>query len=118
MRYTDRAKKGGEGEEVNFFVIDFDNTNFPSLLLKVLNTLDYITEVSVKVLTAFDGSATMELGFPADNDEIAPSSKIRLQTTDGLFKFFPYRQSALTESLTAFFAGTPTIGNGKIFIFQ
>lgn len=116
MRYTNIAAQNQNNQQAAT-IVDFTNGNFPQMTLLNLTNGDTITEVTVVVLEVFDGGATMSLGFPADTDEIAPTNKIKLQKI-GVYKFFPYRKSTISETLNAYFSGSSTTGSGKIYIFR
>lgn len=117
MRYTDYAGGGSNGGESAVVEVDFTNANFPQLTLKGLVAGDRILEVVVKVITPFDPGASMSLGFPADTDEIAPASKIKLQKA-GHYKFFPYRKTVSVETFNAYFSGSSAGGSGKIYFYS
>ena len=116
MRYSEFAGKSQGGDGSAKLVANFDYNSAPFLSLLGLDENDYILEIVIKVINVFDSGFDMSLGFPANHSEIAPSSKISLQR-EGSYKFFPYRKSSISETLTAFFSGTSTKGNGTIFVF-
>jgi hypothetical protein len=101
--------------ETYYIKLAFDKDSGPSQTLKELEATDLIEEVVIVVMTAFDPGFTLSIGFPANNTEIVDTTENDLTTT-GVFKYFPYRESLLTETLTAYFAGVSAGGAGYIFV--
>lgn len=117
MRYTDYAGNQNNGGTGTGIEIDFTNANIPIFSLFSLENGDNLLEIVVKVTEVFDAGVNMSLGFPANNSEIAPQNKINLQKL-GTYKFYPYRETVVAETLTAYFSGASSSGKGKIFITQ
>lgn len=116
MRYTDFAG-AIIGGETNVVEVPFSPSNFPALTLKTLEVGERLLEIVVKITEEFDAGVSMSLGFPADNEEIAPASKLKLQRL-GVYKFFPYRKTTATETFRAYFSGASATGAGIIYFYQ
>jgi len=89
-------------------------TSTPFFLFS-LELNDKLMRITVIITTPFDGTKAMSIGFPANNSEIAPANKINLKKL-GSKTFYPFRLSAINETLTAYFPGTSNVGAGFICI--
>ena len=97
--------------------VSFDKDNAPTMIIKHLVPGNLIKEVVFQVTTPFDALFTVSLGFPADHDAIAADGLANLQLA-GEYKFYPYRVSAISETLTLYFTNTSTGGAAKLFVEQ
>jgi hypothetical protein len=99
--------------------ISIDHTNFAnaSQLIGTVGNGTRVVEVSIEVMTAFDGSADVTIGDAAVSDRLlgadaADFGTIGNYVTNPVYQF----PSAADVQVNAYFSGTPTVGAAKITI--
>lgn len=97
------------------FEADFTKANTPAMTLKKLYPEDVVREIVVEITEVFDPGITVSVGVPANHDAVFAAADIDAQTV-GLYKAFPYRESAATETLALYISAASATGAGKVYI--
>lgn len=95
--------------------VNFNKDSPSPMKIEDLLAGELLKEVCIKVTTAFDPGFTVSLGFPADHNEIIPVGDANLEKL-GEYKFYPYRISAIAETLNLYFIGVSAQGAGVLFV--
>lgn len=98
--------------------VDVDFADFGAdMLIGNVGNGTRVVEVSVEVLTPFDGDADFEIGDATVNNRLLDMSEVDLQTT-GIYLVQPVYQfpAGGNVDVKVYFTGTPTTGTAKVTI--
>lgn len=97
----------------HIYSVEFDFNSATNVILENLKTGHLIESVTIRVIIPFDGGATIDVGFPANQTEIVDTLALDVA---GDFEYEVDRISTIVESLRMYFSNLATVGEGVIFV--